>query len=160
MTSALVDGNFLDAFWFLLLITSYMFGSFVSGYTTGDNKFRLGRAYGNLLLLESFALFVVFFLLKYELFAAVFAAAFACGLQNAMATSYSGAVLRTTHVTGMCTDVGVLLGLIARKNPAVEKWRLKVFLPLLGGYALGGLTGYLTFAVLGDISMLIPTMVT
>lgn len=160
MSSALVDGNFADALWFLLLILSFIFGSFVSGYTTGDNKFRLGRAYGNLLLLESCALFVVFFLLKYEVYAAVFAAAFACGLQNAMATSYSGAALRTTHVTGMCTDVGVLLGQLARKNPSAERWRLRVFLPLMGGYTLGGLTGYLAFAVLGAVSILIPTMLT
>ncbi|KAG5457937.1 MAG: hypothetical protein BJ554DRAFT_1940 [Olpidium bornovanus] len=151
-----------SALWYAMVIGSFISGSSVSGYVTGDNKFRLGRSYGGLLLLESLAFLVMFFLLKFDVgWAATSVAAFACGLQNAMATSYSGAVLRTTHCTGMCTDVGVLLGQIARKNPRVEKWRLKVFIPLLVAYAVGGLAGLLCSAALGGpVSILIPSMVT
>jgi len=36
----------------------------------------------------------------------------AMGLQNAMVTSWSGAVLRTTHMTGTATDLGSSLGRI------------------------------------------------
>ena len=32
----------------------------------------------------------------------------ALGLQNAMTTRFSGAVIRTTHLTGMTTDLGLL----------------------------------------------------
>lgn len=32
------------------------------------------------------------------------------GLQNAMMSTYSGAVIRTTHVSGMFTDLGIFLG--------------------------------------------------
>ena len=31
----------------------------------------------------------------------------ASGMQNAMTTTYGGAVVRTTHVTGSITDIGV-----------------------------------------------------
>merc|ERR1712151_184982 len=41
---------------------------------------------------------------------AIYVAAAACGLQNGMATHWGGAVVRTTHVTGLFTDVGLLLG--------------------------------------------------
>jgi uncharacterized membrane protein YoaK (UPF0700 family) len=40
----------------------------------------------------------------------------ACGLQNAMATGYSGAVIRTTHVTGIVTALGIAVGLAARRE--------------------------------------------
>lgn len=29
-----------------------------------------------------------------------------CGIQNAMCTTFSGAVVRTTHMTGITTDIG------------------------------------------------------
>jgi uncharacterized membrane protein YoaK (UPF0700 family) len=35
---------------------------------------------------------------------------FIMGLQNATVTKISGARIRTTHVTGMITDVGIELG--------------------------------------------------
>ena len=35
---------------------------------------------------------------------------FAMGLQNAMITKISGAVIRTTHMTGMVTDIGIEVG--------------------------------------------------
>ncbi len=41
---------------------------------------------------------------------AQYAAACACGLQNGMATRFSGAVVRTTHMSGIVTDIGLLLG--------------------------------------------------
>ncbi|MDN3685382.1 YoaK family protein [Vibrio sinaloensis] len=34
----------------------------------------------------------------------------ACGLQNAMITTFSGAVVRTTHMTGIITDLGLMIG--------------------------------------------------
>ena len=34
----------------------------------------------------------------------------ACGLQNAMVATYSGAVIRTTHLTGLTSDMGAAIG--------------------------------------------------
>ena len=42
--------------------------------------------------------------------AAVLMLCFIMGLQNATVTKISGARIRTTHVTGMITDVGIELG--------------------------------------------------
>ncbi|RKH19550.1 DUF1275 domain-containing protein [Corallococcus praedator] len=39
----------------------------------------------------------------------LWALAFAMGLQNALVTRLSGAVVRTTHVTGLLTDIGIQL---------------------------------------------------
>lgn len=52
---------------------------------------------------------------------------FAMGLQNAMITRLSGAVVRTTHVTGIITDVGIelvhLWSLLGER--AKGRWRLR-----------------------------------
>jgi uncharacterized membrane protein YoaK (UPF0700 family) len=56
----------------------------------------------------------------------------ACGMQNAMTTRYSGAVVRTTHLTGMVTDVGLLLGHMARSDRDFhDLWKLTLFLPII-----------------------------
>ena len=34
----------------------------------------------------------------------------ACGLQNSMVATYSGAVIRTTHLTGLTSDMGAAIG--------------------------------------------------
>lgn len=82
-----------------------MFGCFVAGFMVGDSKFRLGQSYGYALLLESFALLAAYIFIKSELVIGEWIAAFACGLQNALATSFSGFTVRTTHMTGIVTGI-------------------------------------------------------
>ncbi len=41
---------------------------------------------------------------------AVLITSFAMGLQNALFTNFSGAVVRTTDVTGLMTDIGLIIG--------------------------------------------------
>merc|ERR1719357_1841543 len=41
-------------------------------------------------------------------------AALACGLQNGMCTMHLGSIVRTTHVTGLSTDLGTNLGRLIR----------------------------------------------
>jgi hypothetical protein len=38
------------------------------------------------------------------------AAALACGLQNAIGSSYCGLQIRTTHISGIVTDLGTMIG--------------------------------------------------
>lgn len=45
---------------------------------------------------------------------------FVMGLQNALITKVSGARIRTTHVTGMVTDIGIELGKAAYRNRRPE----------------------------------------
>ena len=43
----------------------------------------------------------------------------------------TGAVIRTTHMTGICTDIANILGQACRLDTQAETWRLKVHVPLL-----------------------------
>ncbi|RKO93541.1 hypothetical protein BDK51DRAFT_19960 [Blyttiomyces helicus] len=142
------------------IIFSFMFGSFMAGLMVGDNKFRLGRGYGYALLLESAALFGSFIFLRRELIVGEWLAAFGCGLQNALATSYSGAVVRTTHMTGICTDIGNILGQACRKDTKAETWRLRVHVPLLAAYLLGGILGQAAYLGMQENSLLFPCFFT
>jgi uncharacterized membrane protein YoaK (UPF0700 family) len=77
---------------------------------------------------------------------------FTMGLQNAIITKLSNAVIRTTHVTGMVTDIGIALGkvvlTIARKiddDIAPELATLRLLTSLVALFFIGGVIGALGF---------------
>lgn len=87
---------------------------------------------------------------------------FVMGLQNAMITKISRAEIRTTHVTGMVTDIGIELGKLFYWNgregqldhPPVlaNRAKIKQLFLLVGMFMLGGLAGALGFKYIGYIS--------
>jgi uncharacterized membrane protein YoaK (UPF0700 family) len=65
----------------------------------------------------------------------------AMGVQNAMVTWASGAVVRTTHLTGLLTDIGINLGRLASGEPASERRILGVRLGLQVSIVLSFVSG-------------------
>lgn len=83
---------------------------------------------------------------------------FMMGLQNAVITKISNAEIRTTHLTGMVTDIGIELGKLFYWNRLPEAVsppvrvnlrRLGTLSALVGAFFLGGLVGALGFKHLG-----------
>ena len=83
------------------------------------------------------------------------------GLQNALVTKISNAEIRTTHITGLVTDLGIELGRLIYWNrtgqlfaPAVRanRAKLRVLGALIGAFALGGIIGALGFKHVGYVS--------
>jgi uncharacterized membrane protein YoaK (UPF0700 family) len=81
------------------------------------------------------------------------------GLQNAVITKISKAEIRTTHITGLVTDLGIELGKLLYMNrnqpgPPVRanRQRLRVHLALVLGFFLGGLMGALGFKYWGYVT--------
>jgi uncharacterized membrane protein YoaK (UPF0700 family) len=86
------------------------------------------------------------------------------GLQNAMITKISKAEIRTTHMTGLVTDIGIELGRAFYWNRGMHptdarfvraNWaRLTVLCSLLGMFVVGGFFGASAFASFGYIATL------
>lgn len=141
----------------MLIVSSYIFGSFVAGALIGGTRFKLSKVYGYGLLLEAGAISTSFLLLKHQMMAGEMFAAFACGLQNAMSTLYSGGIIRTTHMTGISTDIGIISGqyVSGRKQDA---WKFPVFGTLFLGYMTGAFFGALLYFNMGANSLLLPSI--
>lgn len=139
----------------LLVIGSFVFGAALSGAIIGDSVLRLGRRYGVVLLLESLALIAAVQFLEQGSAVGTYLAGAACGLQNAMATTYSGTVIRTSHVTGMFTDLGIAVGQLLR-GTAVEHRRLSMCLVVISAFLVGGIAGGLAFAAFGYATLNLP----
>lgn len=86
---------------------------------------------------------------------------FMMGLQNALITKISRTEIRTTHVTGILTDIGIELGKLLYWNRTssdtqvqvrANRERLFVLCCLVGLFFIGGLTGAVGFTHVGYVS--------
>ena len=86
--------------------------------------------------------------------------AFIMGLQNALVTKISSATIRTTHMTGVITDLGIELGKLFYWNRTggppesqvrANRAKLRLYAGLLGAFMVGGLVGASGFKYVGFI---------
>jgi len=86
---------------------------------------------------------------------------FVMGLQNALVTKLSRAEIRTTHMTGIVTDIGIELGKLAYWNRdagqapvRADRRRLGILCALLASFIAGGIAGSAGFMHLGYLTTL------
>lgn len=168
ISDSLILGNFDLVFTALSALASFMAGAATTAMIVNWAKRKnLNSAYALPLLIEA-ALLLLFGLVggnlntKKFFFASltVVLLCFLMGLQNALITKISNARIRTTHVTGIVTDIGIELGklLYWNKLSAIEleapkvqanSENLKILLSFLGLFFLGGLIGAVGFKYIG-----------
>lgn len=140
-------------------IAAFLAGTVISGFLIQDSTLQLGRRYGVALVIESLLLAAAVPLLRSHSDLGLCAAACACGLQNAMVSTYSGAVIRTTHVSGMFTDLGIFLGHALRGLP-VDLRRLRLCFLVISGFFVGGIAGAATFRKIAEAALFVPSGLT
>jgi uncharacterized membrane protein YoaK (UPF0700 family) len=164
-----VLGNFTLALVGMVCLMAFMAGAMSTAVMVNWGlRQHLHSSYSLPLLVESVALLV------FGLFGAAIAAwsqvfvpvtvvllCFIMGLQNAVITKISKAEIRTTHITGLVTDLGIELGKLLYMNRShadqpvlANRQRLRVQGSLVLGFLLGGLVGALGFKHGGYITTL------
>ncbi|MEO6104402.1 MAG: YoaK family protein [Pseudoxanthomonas sp.] len=153
--AALAEGDLraISHLWGLLI--AFCLGAMLSGMIIQGSALKLGRRYGMVLVLEALLLLAATPLFKQQLIWGALLAAVACGLQNAMVTTYSGSVVRTTHLSGMFTDLGIGLGHLLRGMP-LQKRRLMLSGFIISGFLGGSVLGALLFRHLHYDALLVP----
>ncbi len=87
---------------------------------------------------------------------------FVMGLQNAIMTKISKAEIRTTHMTGIVTDIGIELGRLLywnrdhssmpQKRVVADREKLKIHLIIFSLFLIGGIVGAISFKVYGYVT--------
>ena len=163
----LVLGQFTLALGGLAALLAFVSGAMTTAWMVNWGLRRqLQSAYGRPLLLEA-GLLLVFGLFGtgINVWAGLFAPltvlllCYLMGLQNAVITKISHAEIRTTHITGLVTDMGIELGKLLyvnrlkRDNPVVaDRHRLGIHLKLVGSFFVGGLSGAIGFKTVGFVA--------
>ena len=154
---ALVHGSMIDFLRRMALISAFVFGGFLTGYLGGNyDNFNLGHSYGRIFLAGLILLIfaeISNFLVEDGILFCVFCS-MACGLQNAMTTKFSGNMIRTTHITGSLTDIGLTLGRMARGR-IDGAWKLGLLVPMTLTFFIGGVLGTAFHHWLGKSAILL-----
>lgn len=156
--TGILDYSFQKVFHLSGVLLSFLVGASIAGFLLHGTTLKLGRHYDTALLFESVLLLISSWLLISGSFYGHFTASAACGLQNALATTYSGAIIRTTHVTGIFTDLGIMLGAILR-GESLDRRKAKIFLFIIVGFISGGTLGALLFTSFQFMALLFPALV-
>ncbi|HMM23448.1 DUF1275 domain-containing protein [Pseudoxanthomonas mexicana] len=141
------------------MLIAFCVGAMLSGLVIQDQTLKLGRRYGVALALEAALLLLAIPLFKQQQIWGALLAAMACGLQNAMVTTYSGAAVRTTHLSGMFTDLGIGLGHLLRGMPLPMR-RLTLSGLIISGFLGGGVLGAWFYRHWGYDALLAPALLT
>lgn len=135
---------------YFLYILSFLFGSFLSSYLIEKfNENKLLNVFVIPTLIESILLIFIgflsnFFVMKFpDLIICLLL--FTMGLQNSFVTKISNAVVRTTHLTGLFTDLGIDISQLffPKSHPHQEKLRanIKLRIYIISYFFAGGLVG-------------------
>lgn len=169
MADQLVLGNLVLATAALGALLAFLLGAMTTAWLVNWGlREQLTSAYGLPLLLES-ALLLIF-----GIFGAVIGLwshffvpltvvllCFIMGLQNAVISKISKSEIRTTHVTGLVTDLGIELGKLlyinrSRLNLAepvrANHPKLRLHIILISSFFIGALCGALGFKFLGYVT--------
>ncbi len=148
--------DFLNSF---MILIGFLGGALISGLLIGKAQFKTSANYGHALLINSAILgsATLFSFIQSEV--SLLLSAIACGLQNALVASYRGLQLRTTHMTGTVTDIGVhLANKIKTGQP--WPWQANLLLVLLFSFLIGGILGIFAYREIPNWSLIIPSIIT
>jgi uncharacterized membrane protein YoaK (UPF0700 family) len=152
----------------LLLVASFVLGAIVTAFLANWARQRDWRGeYAPCLAVEG-VLLLVFATLTFRwgdtslgIATGTALLCFVMGLQNAMVTKVSRAEIRTTHVTGILTDIGIevgrwiyrLFGGSSQAHPVhVDTGRLVLLASLLAHFVAGGIAGAFFFQLAGPLA--------
>jgi uncharacterized membrane protein YoaK (UPF0700 family) len=149
--------NLWEALNYFLFILFFFLGSFFSNLSIElVSKVNDRLIYGIPIIIESAILFSVAVfgqqltektpnILAYSLL-------FAMGLQNSLVTTISNATVRTTHLTGLFTDLGIELSQLFFYKLKEQKEKLhssiKLRLTIISFFFLGGILGGIFFSAI------------
>ncbi len=172
-------GHPLSALTALVLIGAFFAGAFLASMAIESQFFGpLPSTYGTLMVFEAATLVAFVSLVREgETVAKDLPALLLCGamgLQNSLVTRLSDAVVRTTHLTGVVTDLGIeaarwfrymrigiskrlAIGPSAAVRPSVPK--IVLLLTIVGGFTTGSVAGALSTARFGRFALLFPAVV-
>ena len=159
--------NYSKAITILIYIFFFLFGAFTSNFLVEIASLKKPRiAHAFPMLLEVFILVFVGVSQDFNPNYIAYLLLFAMGLQNALVTNISQSVVRTTHLTGLFTDLGIELSQLFFYKKEVElkrlsrniSLRLSIIIFFFIGCVLGGLlyeTYKLKILILAAITLLL-----
>ncbi|MEO6686329.1 MAG: YoaK family protein [Dyadobacter sp.] len=168
LAEGIAQQNWQNAQVVVLWMLLFLAGAFTSGLFLSFFSTNHRYSYAIPIIIEIIILvFSALYGYKYDgtiLSQTVFAGSllFAMGLQNALVSLVSGSVVRTTHLTGIFTDLGIELAQLVNtryqdREILYSKIKLKSF--IIGSFMSGAIAGAYLFQRIGFPSFFVPVVI-
>ena len=160
--------NFWQGFVYFLYIFFFFLGSFVSNFLIEIiSKKDEHYIYVVPAAIECLILFAIGFwghdLIIKSPNTIAFSLLFAMGLQNSLVTTISSATVRTTHLTGLFTDLGIELSQLFFYKAKEQKDKLvssiKLRLTIISFFFTGGIVGGILYSRIGIYTLIFAALV-
>ena len=142
----------------VLLVFCFILGAFLTGLIIKSEYYRKDYRYGLTLIIQTMLVCVAMFLMQNGYTYSEYFLATTMGLQNAMTTHYSSALIRTTHMTGTATDLGILIA-HAVKGTILQPWLILLYTMLIVAFFVGGIAGAYMFFNFKAYALIIPVII-
>jgi len=163
LSDHLALGEWHSGLFYFTIVLAFILGAMLSTLSINIGRRRGARGiYALTILLEASLLVVLggadlWIRGDFRIPVVVLGLSFLMGLQNAVVTRISDARVRTTHVSGMATDIGIELGMLIDiafgLEPDVEagpiRARLRLHAETILAFLVGGTIGVLLYRSLG-----------
>lgn len=150
--------EFWNGFIYFLYIFFFFIGAFFSNVIVETvAKRNIRYSYTVPILIESFILFFVAWfgseLMEFSPNTLAFLLLFAMGLQNSLVTVISNSIVRTTHLTGLFTDLGIELSQLFFFKKRTQRKKLlasiRLHISIIGSFFTGGIISGILFTQIG-----------
>ncbi|MGL4534287.1 MAG: YoaK family protein [Fusobacteriaceae bacterium] len=138
------------------IMVLFLLGNATSGYILANEKREHNRNLmcGTIIVILGISLVVLYYFFFNRSFF-LFILPMLVGIQNGMLIKYKGIAAKTTHITGIFTDIGVYIGRYLRGDKK-EIWKIEFSLFTMLGFLFGGFFAIKIYSILeGDIFYLI-----
>jgi len=148
------EKDFQQAGFMFGTIFSVMFGAFVAAIMNPRPiAFEISPRYGPTFLIASVFMALGAIEVLHNNRREFFFTAIANGIQNGISSMYSANLLRTSHLTGTTTDIGLFLGMALRGN-RTNNWKLYILIGLAVSFWLGSVSGFFASQVKYENSLI------
>ncbi|NTH79169.1 DUF1275 domain-containing protein [Agrobacterium rhizogenes] len=172
LSDHLAVGQWLSALFYGGIVVAFVLGAAASTLIVNEGRRRNVHAiYAYSILTEAFLLAILgcadlWLLTEWRVPVLILGLAFLMGLQNAVVTRISDARVRTTHVSGMATDLGIELGIafdvLRGREPATEArhnlTKLRLHLYTIVAFLVGGMLGVVVYRAVGGYLLILAAI--
>lgn len=160
--------NFEDAFHVALFVFYFFFGAFFANFIVEIySRIRENQIYVFPIILEASILAVIAFTGNYLMVEdpdiITYSLLFAMGMQNSLVTSISKSIVRTTHLTGLFTDMGIEFSQLffyrekKRRRRLLNSIRLRLTIIIM--FFCGGVSGGVLYEHFGIKTLILGSII-
>lgn len=140
-----------DFYQLLVCMSFFILGNILAGYFIGERQFSFKKRYGLIFIGIGVILTAVFFFTNENL-TFIYLLSVAVGIQNGLFITYKGILVRTSHITGTISDLGVYIGYLLR-GKVYDKWKLFYYFISLISFFVGGVISRFMYRMIGKESV-------